>query len=87
MPLEDNVQFDSSMDSVPEPTNFGDELHNYQVTYEDLDGEDKTEIIAATQVITEGDTYEFWYGNVLAFAINQESILQVRNISLMLMTD
>lgn len=82
--MEENVQFDSSMDSFPEPNDSIGELHNYQVSYEDLDGEDKTEIIAATQVITEGDTYEFWYGNVLAFAISQESILQVRNISLMM---
>lgn len=84
MPPEDNVQFDSSMDSVPEPIDTGNALHNYQVTYEDLDGEDRTEIIAATHVITEGDLYEFWYGTVLVIAITQENVLMVRNVSLMM---
>lgn len=84
MPPEDSVQFDSSMDSFPEYANNDGKLHNYQVTYEDLDGEDKTEIIAATYVITDGDLYEFWYGDVLAFAVSQEVVIQVRNISLMM---
>lgn len=83
MPSEENVQFDSAMDSFPEPVNSAT-MHNYQVTYENLDGEDKTEIIPATHVITEGDLYEFWYGNVLVIAIMSENVLLVRNVSLMM---
>lgn len=69
------------MDTVP--PNEDTRLRTFQITYENLFGDQVTRILEATEVES-GDLWEFWNGSTLVIAIREEKILEIHNVDVFL---